>query len=297
MRIRTPGKINDHLWFLGRMESCIYLLKGSRESMLINGGLAFLVPDILRQFEEFGIDESKIKKLLFLHSHFDHVGIVPFLKRRHPELNILASSRALNVLKKPKVLQSINNTNSYVIENMGLSEACAGYDLDWTTEITGDSIREGDVIDLGDLEVIISETPGHSPCHISAYVPKLKILFPSEAGGLPCGEKIITYGTSSYTDFEKSIQKLKDLPVQYICSDHYGYVKGKEAVDFIKNSIRVAEERRVLMQETFNKTRNIDESAAVMAEIFKDENSAGIIPHETFVESHRQMILHVVGKR
>jgi 2-aminobenzoylacetyl-CoA thioesterase len=294
MRIRSPGKINDNLWFLGKMESCIYLLEGSRESMLINGGLSFLVPDILSQFQDFGIDESKITKVLLLHSHFDHVGIVPFLKRRHPELTILASSRTSNVLKKPKVLQSINDANLFATESMGLAEACECYDLKWTTDIAVEAVREGDDIDLGDLNVIIFETPGHSPCHISAYVPKLRALFPSEAGGLPCGDKIITYGTSNYSEFEKSIQKLKDLSVQYICSDHYGYVAGDEAGSFIVNSIRTAKERRMLMQEIFKKNRNIDESASMLADIFRDENVEGIIPAEIFVESHRQMLLNVI---
>jgi 2-aminobenzoylacetyl-CoA thioesterase len=297
MRIRTPGKINDHLWFLGRMESCIYVLEGSRESMLINGGLTCLVPDILRQFQDFGIDESKITKILLLHSHFDHVGIVPFFKHRWPELTILASSRAWKVLQKPKVLQSINAANHHATKQMELSETCSNYDLDWTTEITGNSVSDGDVIDLGDMEIMISETPGHSPCHISAYVPKFKVLFPSEAGGLPCSEKIITYGTSNYSEFEKSIQKLKDLPAQYICSDHYGYVTGEEAVSFIGNSIRIADERRIFMQETFNKIRNVEKTASILADHFKDENAVGIVPHELFVAAQRQMILNVIGKR
>jgi 2-aminobenzoylacetyl-CoA thioesterase len=131
-------------------------------------------------------------------------------------------------------------------------------------------------------------------CHISAYVPKLKALFPSEAGGLPCGDKIITYGTSNYSEFEKSIQKLKDLSVQYICSDHYGYVAGDEAGRFIVNSILTAKERRMLMQEIFKKNRNIDEAASMLADIFRDENVEGIIPAEIFVESHRQMLLNVI---
>jgi 2-aminobenzoylacetyl-CoA thioesterase len=294
MRIRTPGKIIDNLWFLGRMESCIYLLEGTRESMLINGGMSFIVPDIIAQFRDFGIDESKITKILILHSHFDHVGIVPFFKRRNPNITILASSRAWNVLKKPKVLELINDSNHYVIEKMGLLDKFANYDLDWTTDISGEAVREGDRIDLGDLEINFVETPGHSPCHISAYVPQVKVLFPSEAGGLPCGNKIITYGTSSYSNFEKSIQKLKDLPVQYICSDHYGYVTGDEADSFIGNSIRVAKERRLLMQETYKKTRSVEESASILADLFKDENFAGIIPDEIFAEAHRQMLLHVI---
>jgi glyoxylase-like metal-dependent hydrolase (beta-lactamase superfamily II) len=81
MRIRKPGKILDHLWYLGYEESGIYLLDGGDEAMIINGGLSYIVPQVLRQLSEFNINEEKVTKFLILHSHFDHVGIVPFFKR------------------------------------------------------------------------------------------------------------------------------------------------------------------------------------------------------------------------
>ena len=108
MRIQKPGKILNNLWYLGHEESAIHLLDGGDEVMIINGGLRYVVPEVLRQFEEFGIDEGKIKKLLILHSHFDHVGIVPFFKRRHPELEIYASSRAWEILRMPKAIALIS---------------------------------------------------------------------------------------------------------------------------------------------------------------------------------------------
>jgi 2-aminobenzoylacetyl-CoA thioesterase len=297
MRIRKPGRINDHLWFLGRTESCIYLLEGARESMVINGGLSFQVPEILHQFQDFSINVSKIKKILLLHSHFDHVGIVPYLKRRNPEIIILASGPTWHALKKPKVLKIINARNHEILKKRGLVEACELYDLDWRDDITGDTVSEGDRIDLGDMEVIILETPGHSSCSIAAHVPEHQILFPSEAAGLPCGEKIITYGTYNYTDFENSIQKLKDLPAKYICSDHYGYITGDEATSFIKNSIQAAKERRLLMQSLYKRTQNVDEAAKELVRLFRDENMDNIVPEDVFLGSHRQMILHVLGKQ
>jgi 2-aminobenzoylacetyl-CoA thioesterase len=297
MQITIPGKINNRLWFLGRMESCIYLLEGARESILINGGLSFLVPEILHQFQDFNIDASKISKVLLLHSHFDHVGIAPFFRRRNPEITLLAHARAWNVLKNPRVLQSINNANQYVMENRGVTQACANYDLDWRTDISGKALGEGDRIDLGDLEIIIFETPGHSPCSISAYVPDLQALFPSDAGGVPFGEKIMTYGASNYTDFEKSLRKLKDLPAKYICSDHFGCITGDEAASFFELSIQTAEERRILMKSIYNRRKNVDETAKELALRFKEENNHNWVTDDTFLKSYRQMVLHLIGRR
>jgi hypothetical protein len=50
MRIRKVGKVRDNLWYVGREESGAYILEGSEESMMISGGLSYLVSDILQQF-------------------------------------------------------------------------------------------------------------------------------------------------------------------------------------------------------------------------------------------------------
>jgi len=55
MRIQQPGKIHERLWLLGSEESCVYLLEGNNESMIINGGMSYLVPELLHQFEIFGM--------------------------------------------------------------------------------------------------------------------------------------------------------------------------------------------------------------------------------------------------
>ena len=77
MRVRKAGRVCDNLWYLGREESGIYILEGTDSSMIISGGLNYIVPDILRQLHQFNIDETRIHALLILHSHFDHVTGTP----------------------------------------------------------------------------------------------------------------------------------------------------------------------------------------------------------------------------
>ena len=62
MRIREAGKICEHLWYLGRAESGVYLLEGNKCSMIINGGLSCILPEVLHQFDAFGIDEQRIQR-------------------------------------------------------------------------------------------------------------------------------------------------------------------------------------------------------------------------------------------
>src|SRR5512139_645693 len=190
MRIRKPGKVCERIWFLGREESGVYLLEGNNVSMIVSGGLSYIVSDILQQFKEFDIDETRVRKLLILHSHFDHVGIIPFLKRRHPEIEVYASERGWEILRMDKATLTINEFSRNVAKRMKKENIYSTYDLEWGNDVSGKTIREGDRISLGDLEVSIFEIPGHSSCCIAAYVSGLKVLFPTDGGGIPFNETI-----------------------------------------------------------------------------------------------------------
>jgi glyoxylase-like metal-dependent hydrolase (beta-lactamase superfamily II) len=293
MRIREPGKIRDHLWYLGCEESGVYLLEGQDESMIISGGISYIVPHVLQQIRAFGIKENRIRKLLILHAHFDHVGIVPFLKRRRPELQIYGSSRAFEILSMPKAINTINAFSDMVTERMGREEDCSGLDLEWREDVDGASVSEGDQIRIDDIEVQILETPGHSSCSISAYVPQIKALFPSDGGGIPYLDTIITPGNSNFTLFQQSLEKLKDLDVEYHCADHYGYIVGEEAGDFIQQTIRTAKQNRSLMEEAYLRTRDIDAAAHELVTSFYESYPDYVLSKEIFQGIYGQMVRHI----
>lgn len=293
MRIRKPGKVHDRIWFLGREESGVYLLEGNDGSMMVSGGMSYIVSDIIRQFEEFRIDESRIKKLLILHSHFDHVGIIPFFKRRNPEMEIYGSERAWEILQMDKAILTINEFSRNVAKRMKKEDVTSAYDLEWRNDVSGKTIREGDRIDLGGLEVLILETPGHSSCCIAAYIPKLKALFPTDGGGIPFDQTIVTSGNSNYTKYQQSLDRLKDLKADYYCADHYGYVIGEEARKFISKSIEMAKKTRTQMEEAYRFSQDIDGAARKIISSFYEENPSYFLSPEIFFDVYRQMVRHI----
>lgn len=296
MRISKPGKVRKGLWCLGRKESCIYLLEGRDESLLISGGMSYIVPEVIHQLKEFDINRERIKKLLILHAHFDHIGIVPFFKRSHPDLNIYASARAWEILKMSKAISTINDFSRELTKRMKMVEACSTYDLDWRDDISGMIVSEGDKIRLGNMDVQILETPGHSSCSISAYVPQIKTLFPSDGGGVPYRETIITPGNSNYTKFQQSLEKLKGLDVEYFCADHYGYVSGEEAKNFISHAIKLAKECRTKMEKVYARSKDINQAAKELTDSFYSGNSDYLLTPEIFKVVHSQMLRHIANE-
>ena len=295
MRIRNPGKVRDRLWFLGREESGVYLLEGKDGFMIVSGGMSYILPDLLRQFKEFGIDEEGITKLLILHAHFDHVGIVPFFKRRHPKLEVYASGRGWEILQMGKAINTINEFSQTVTKRVGKEEVYSTLDLDWRDDITGKTVCEGDRIDLGGLEVSILEIPGHSSCCIAAYVPEFKALFPTDGGGIPFDETIVTSGNSNYTKYQQSLERLQGLEVEYYCADHYGYVTGEEAREFIPKTIEMARQQRARIEEAYRSTKDVDLAAQRLISSFYNENPYYFLSPEIFLEVYRQMVRHIAN--
>ena len=295
MRIRKPGRVKEGLWFLGREETGVYLLEGKQESMIISGGMSYIVPDLLQQMTDFNIDEGRITKLLILHSHFDHIGIVPFIKRRLSQTEVYASERAWEILKMEKAIRTINEFSRTVARRMRMEEVYSIYDLEWRDDITGKVVHDGDRIDLGGVTVSVLEIPGHSSCSIAAYVPEWKALFPTDGGGIPFQETIITSGNSNYTRYQESLEKLKDLEVDYYCADHYGYMTGEEARQFVPKTIEMAKKHRAEIEEAYRSTGDVDEAAKAMVNSFYDENRGYFLSPEIFLDVYRQMVRHIAS--
>jgi 2-aminobenzoylacetyl-CoA thioesterase len=295
MRRRSAGRVHDHLWYLGREESGVYLLEGDSASLIISGGMSYLAPIVISQLQAFGIDEGRITKLLILHAHFDHVGLVPFFRRRYPALEIFASKRAWDILLMPKGIDTINAFGRLVAERMGVTGCLEGRDLEWRDDIAGEMVSEGDIIDLGDMTVQILETPGHSSCSLSAYCPEIHALFPSDGAGIPYEQAIIPSGNSNFTVYQQSLKKLAHLAVDILCADHYGYVMGPEAVDYISRSIDAAAEKRALIEAVYRRTGSVDETVKeLVAEIYAN-HPGYFLPPEIYAGVYRQTVRHIAG--
>lgn len=265
MWIREPQKVNEEIEYLGTTDMCIYLLKG-REYMFIEGGMSYVVPILLRQLEERGIDQSKITKFLILHSHFDHCGVVPFFKRRFPQIEVLASARTKEIFGKEKAIHFIRERNRAMIEYYGIQREAAELNLDFDAIPVDRVVREGDSIDLGNgFTIEFIEVPGHSSCSIAAYVGKIKALFASDAAGVP-NEKGIIYpiGNENFIQFQQSLAKLSKYHVEILCAARNGVFLGEEGREFISKTMQAADQLR---QEVIRRFREMGDRERVTTEI------------------------------
>ena len=291
MRLRKIGKIEDHLWYLGREESGVYILEGREDAILINGGMSYILVDVLGQMADLGIDVEKIRKMLILHSHFDHVGIVPYFKRTYPKIEVYASEPAWKILAMPKAVEVINSYGRLSAKQVGDESVLKNYDLSWRDDITGTVLAEGDKIDLGGVTLSIFETPGHSNCSITAYEPNLKILFASDAVGVPYKDACFPSMNTNITQFLESLEKLKPLPVSCLCADHYGYITGAEAARFTELTIEEGRKWKVMLEDLYRRHgENIDLAGKAVTDYLFQQMPDYFVARDIMEGVFRQML-------
>ena len=296
MIIDHPGNVTERILLLGEKASCIYLLKGDGEYAILGGGMTYIVFDVIRQLQEFNIEEKKIKQMVILHSHFDHCGIVPFFKRRWPWIQITASARAKELLDKPKVIESISFLNEMLLAERGLEEKAETPDLEFGEINVDHIVGEGDVIPCGDLSMEVIETPGHSSCSIAVYVPQEKAMFASDAGGIPFGDKVFTAANSNFDKYQDSLEKMAGYEIDVYLAEHFGARTGDDGRDYLRQSINDAKETRGILEASYRKTKDVQKSTQEITDRFMEWVPDGFMPRDIIEMVIGQMLKYIAAQ-
>jgi glyoxylase-like metal-dependent hydrolase (beta-lactamase superfamily II) len=94
-------------------------------------------------------------------------------------------------------------------------------------------LRDMDVLEVGDLKLIIIHSPGHTSGSISIYVPKLRALFTGD--NLQWTSDFLKKGhlglISDAQLYYNTLKKLQQLNVRYILPGHYSVISGKNNIN------------------------------------------------------------------
>src|SRR3989304_9691718 len=220
MNTKTPSpiKITPHFYQLGTPSFPAYLSLG-KDAMVIEGGTGPTYAFIVEQIEELGIDPKRIKYVTLTHTHFDHIGAIPRLKKLWPHLKLVASPLGAATLRNPDVLPMFHKIDGDIANIMlgkgAISEIPPKLDkYEFNVDV---EVNEGDKIDLGSGIVwTVYGTPGHSPCHISLYEEKEKTLVIGDATGFYVPDKHVFWPNYfvSLETYCNSIRKLSGIDAE-----------------------------------------------------------------------------------
>jgi 2-aminobenzoylacetyl-CoA thioesterase len=271
--IYQPIKITTDFYQLGIPDFPVYLSMGN-DGLLIEGGTGAYFTLIVDQIKSLGIAPERIKYLALTHTHPDHIGAVPHLKKLWPHLQIMGSAGAAKALKrltekKEALKEFIANDESITKIQMAKGAISAAPPaLDGYHFEVDHVLEEGERIALS-REVVwrVYHTPGHSPCHIALNDENEGTLVVGDSTGFYVAAKNALWPNyfESLENYCHSIQKLSTLPADRLVLSHNGVV-ATGARAYFEKVIQVTESYHMEMLERVAKGENTDTIATEKAQ-------------------------------
>jgi glyoxylase-like metal-dependent hydrolase (beta-lactamase superfamily II) len=152
-----------------------YLVTGSEKSALIDCGMAYCAPELIGNMRE-ALGGRKLDFVFISHSHYDHIGAIPYLREEWPGLQVLGAKHAMDVMCRKNALKTIRQLSIMAGRYYG---AAGEADYDDSLMKVDRAVREGDTFDLGGANVRVLETPGHTKCSLTFMIND-EVMFASE---------------------------------------------------------------------------------------------------------------------
>jgi len=209
----------------GDVKDAIYpvVLCDSSHRVLVDCGYIGSLPKIEEALRKNDIAPECITHMILTHQDHDHVGAAAAFKKKYPDVTVMASAIEAAYIsgaeKSLRLEQAEQFQKSLPPEQQAFGEAFCSL-LRRVEPVKIDYLlNAGDVLPFcGGCHVLA--TPGHTPGHISLYIPELETVIPGDAMALENGKPVIA-NPQFALDIEKaaaSFEMLMSLlPKKIIC--------------------------------------------------------------------------------
>jgi metallo-beta-lactamase class B len=214
-----PHRIAGNLYYVGSRDLASYLITTPEGHVLINSSLEESVPLIRASVEKLGFKFKDIRILLISHAHSDHC------------------AGSAEIVKQTGAKYFVMEQDADAVENGGAKKARLGKG-DYTqfpAAKVDRRLKDGEEVKLGDAVLVARLTAGHTPGCTTWTMKVMDDGKPLNAviiGSPNVNPGYVLVGNKNYpaiaTDYEKTFQVLKALPVDLFLGAHGGYY-GMEA--------------------------------------------------------------------
>ncbi len=290
MMLNSAGKIGEDLYAIGDHRLPAFLFMGT-EPVLFDAGMDFMGPAYLRDLKKYLGDPSRLKYLLLTHSHFDHSGAAPYLKRKISGLKIGASSKAAEIFQKASAVEFIRNLSRGAQKNFS-SQVDPWEDSVFKPFNIDRILNDGDRLDLGPGKTVqVLATPGHTRDALSFYLPYRKALVAGEAVGVynRAGE-IQPEFLSGYEDYRASLQRLHPLEIDILMMAHLHVLTGEDARGYIAKSLEATGSFRKRIEDALRRFQGNQEK--VVQEIFQED----YVKRKTSIQDQEPFRINLAAK-
>ncbi|NLD20374.1 MAG: EamA family transporter RarD [Clostridiales bacterium] len=197
------------------------IIFGSEKTALLDCGMAYCGDLTIENIRKTLKREKRsiLDYVILSHSHYDHIGALPYIREAFPNVVVCGSYHCSEILKKDSARQ--------LMKELGTAAKILyrpAYKKDIPMEGLGVDrvLKDGDVLELGEEKVTAYETRGHTNCSMSYYLEPQNILFTSESTGILEADFVHTPILKSFDDAFESVEKCRNIDADHICLPHFG---------------------------------------------------------------------------
>lgn len=255
-----------------------FLIDNGKTAVLYDTGFAFTGYTVADNVKK-ALGDRVLDYIFLTHSHYDHALGSVYLKKRYPNALVVAGEYAARIFAKPTARAVMRELDRKVAQKYGVTQ----YEDLIDTLCVDIAVKDGDVVNCGDMYFTVIALPGHTKCSMGFYLADEGLLLGSETLGVYFGNN--TYLPSylvGYAMALDSFKKAKSLDINSILIPHFGVVEREEAAAYLENSekasIEAAEMIRSMLLSGFSK----EQIAAYMEETVYTEQMSVTYPIDAF---------------
>jgi glyoxylase-like metal-dependent hydrolase (beta-lactamase superfamily II) len=263
------------------------LLIGENYIAMFDCGMAHCSDGTIQNVKN-ALKDRPLDYLFITHTHYDHIGALPFFRKEWSSLRLVTSQIGAAVLLKDTPRRVIRELSIVAINEHNAKVDTAYSDDDFHADVI---VKEGDIIPLGGLSVKILETPGHTKDALSFFIPELELLIASETTGiLLSDDNVYPLYLTSFNDTISSIKKCRSLPYKYLSMPHSGIADEKDANVFFDKALESATACRDFILDMNEKKLDQEAMFDMFYKKYGTETLLSYQPWEAFAANARATI-------
>ncbi len=270
------------------------LIFGPQKTVLYDCGMAYCHEGLIANIEAALLARGRetVDYVLVSHSHYDHIGALPYIIKRWTEVTVCGAAKAKSVFESDGAKKTM----------LRLGNAARDLFAPGTESVLVEPLRidrilcEGDKIDLGDDEYFyVLETKGHTDCSLTYVLEPQGLMFASESTGVFINpDNMHTAILKSYEDTIEAAKKCEKYEPKQVISPHYGITPDFFAQDYFSMYIASAEDERDFILYWADQGLSKEQIMEKFEAQFWSEDRGKEQPKSAFFENAKYTIKHIL---
>lgn len=279
-----------------------FLIFGSEKTALYDCGMAYsangTIDNIHRELRSHGREQLDI--ILLSHTHYDHIGALPYILKKWPEATVYAAEKAKSVFESEGARKTMERLGkaAYREFQKAYGNEFEKYEV---PEIITDGLRvdiickDGDYIDLGNIKIRVLECKGHTDCSLAFALEPMRLLLTCESTGVLRNQDTLhTAFVKNYWESIDSAKKCKAYGAAQLMIPHFGLTPKGYTDEFFDWYMSLAEKEKNLILSNYKKGLSLEEVYQKYKTAYWSIERGNAQPYAAFKENGKHIINNII---